>query len=58
MTIQRTSGENSEAWFAKARELLPGGVSSPVRAFGAVLGSSNDSAAFFLVLSQLRLSRR
>jgi glutamate-1-semialdehyde 2,1-aminomutase len=39
MTIQRASGENSEAWFAKARELLPGGVSSPVRAFGAVGGT-------------------
>ena len=39
MSAQRTSGENSQAWFAKARELLPGGVSSPVRAFGAVGGT-------------------
>lgn len=29
----------SEDWFAKAQELLPGGVSSPVRAFGAVGGT-------------------
>jgi glutamate-1-semialdehyde 2,1-aminomutase len=33
------AGTNSELWFAKARELLPGGVSSPVRAFGAVGGT-------------------
>jgi glutamate-1-semialdehyde 2,1-aminomutase len=35
----RTTGANSAAWFGKARELLPGGVSSPVRAFGAVGGT-------------------
>ena len=29
----------SEAWFARARKVLPGGVSSPVRAFGAVGGT-------------------
>src|SRR3954453_16992967 len=30
---------NSEAAFAKARQLMPGGVSSPVRAFKAVGGT-------------------
>jgi glutamate-1-semialdehyde 2,1-aminomutase len=29
----------SAAWFARARAVLPGGVSSPVRAFGAVGGT-------------------
>ena len=33
------SGPRSEALFARAREVLPGGVSSPVRAFGAVGGT-------------------
>ena len=31
--------KSSEDWFAKAQRVLPGGVSSPVRAFGAVGGS-------------------
>ena len=31
--------EGSAEWFAKAQTLLPGGVSSPVRAFGAVGGT-------------------
>ncbi|MGJ6965017.1 glutamate-1-semialdehyde 2,1-aminomutase [Streptosporangium sp. G11] len=31
--------ENSEALFARAREIVPGGVNSPVRAFGAVGGT-------------------
>lgn len=30
---------SSNAWFARAVEVIPGGVSSPVRAFGAVGGS-------------------
>lgn len=30
---------NSATWFARARAALPGGVSSPVRAFGAVGGT-------------------
>ncbi|NLF04859.1 MAG: glutamate-1-semialdehyde 2,1-aminomutase [Actinomycetales bacterium] len=29
----------SDAWFARARDVLPGGVSSPVRAFGSVGGA-------------------
>src|SRR4029079_19428994 len=33
------STANSEAAFAKARKLMPGGVSSPVRAFKAVGGT-------------------
>jgi glutamate-1-semialdehyde 2,1-aminomutase len=32
------SGEQSAAWFERARRHIPGGVSSPVRAFGAVGG--------------------
>jgi glutamate-1-semialdehyde 2,1-aminomutase len=39
VSAPRSVGPNSEAWFAKARERLPGGVSSPVRAFGAVGGT-------------------
>jgi len=39
VSAQRPVGPNSQAWFAKARALLPGGVSSPVRAFGAVGGT-------------------
>jgi glutamate-1-semialdehyde 2,1-aminomutase len=39
VSAPRSVGKNSQAWFAKARELLPGGVSSPVRAFGAVGGT-------------------
>lgn len=35
--VSRT--ENSEALFARAREIVPGGVNSPVRAFGAVGGT-------------------
>jgi glutamate-1-semialdehyde 2,1-aminomutase len=31
--------KSSEDWFAKAQRVLPGGVSSPVRAFGAVGGT-------------------
>jgi len=31
--------EGSAEWFAKAQRLMPGGVSSPVRAFGAVGGT-------------------
>jgi glutamate-1-semialdehyde 2,1-aminomutase len=30
---------SSEALFARAREVIPGGVDSPVRAFGAVGGT-------------------
>jgi len=30
--------QQSEAWFERARRVLPGGVNSPVRAFGAVGG--------------------
>lgn len=33
------SGPRSAEWFARARRLFPGGVSSPVRAFGAVGGT-------------------
>ena len=39
MSAPRSVGPNSKAWFTKAREHLPGGVSSPVRAFGAVGGT-------------------
>jgi glutamate-1-semialdehyde 2,1-aminomutase len=35
--VSRT--ENSEDLFARAREIVPGGVNSPVRAFGAVGGT-------------------
>ncbi len=35
--VSRT--DNSEALFARAREIVPGGVNSPVRAFGAVGGT-------------------
>ena len=31
--------ESSESLFARAREVTPGGVNSPVRAFGAVGGT-------------------
>ena len=31
--------KGSADWFVKAKALLPGGVSSPVRAFGAVGGA-------------------
>ena len=31
--------DGSADWFAKAQKVLPGGVSSPVRAFGAVGGT-------------------
>src|SRR5690606_2073688 len=30
---------SSQEWFARARDVLPGGVSSPVRAFGSVGGT-------------------
>lgn len=33
------SGTKSEQWFKRAEAVLPGGVSSPVRAFGAVGGT-------------------
>ena len=35
----RMTRETSEQFFSEARELMPGGVSSPVQAFGAVGGS-------------------
>src|SRR5437016_2594645 len=38
-TPKPRSIENSEAAYAKARQLMPGGVSSPVRAFKAVGGT-------------------
>jgi glutamate-1-semialdehyde 2,1-aminomutase len=31
--------QHSEAWFARAKKVTPGGVNSPVRAFGAVGGT-------------------
>ncbi len=34
-----TAGPESAAWFARAEKVLPGGVDSPVRAFGAVGGT-------------------
>jgi len=34
-----SAGPQSEAWFERARAVLPGGVDSPVRAFGAVGGT-------------------
>ena len=34
-----TPEPSSEAWFERARRVLPGGVNSPVRAFGAVGGA-------------------
>jgi glutamate-1-semialdehyde 2,1-aminomutase len=33
-----SAGPESKAWFERAREVLPGGVNSPVRAYGAVGG--------------------
>ena len=33
-----SAGAKSKAWFARAERVLPGGVDSPVRAFGAVGG--------------------
>jgi len=33
-----SAGPESQAWFGRARRVLPGGVDSPVRAFGAVGG--------------------
>ncbi|MDX2196292.1 MAG: glutamate-1-semialdehyde 2,1-aminomutase [Cytophagales bacterium] len=36
MTLQKT---NSEYWFNKAKNIIPGGVNSPVRAFKAVGGN-------------------
>ncbi len=33
-----TAGPESKAWFARALDVLPGGVDSPVRAYGAVGG--------------------
>ena len=38
-TRSRTSAPNSEALFARARGIFPGGVNSPVRAFGGVGGT-------------------
>ncbi|GGK79802.1 glutamate-1-semialdehyde 2,1-aminomutase [Planomonospora parontospora subsp. parontospora] len=37
--------ENSEDLFARAREIVPGGVNSPVRAFGAVGGTPRFMAS-------------
>lgn len=37
--------DNSEALFARARSVMPGGVSSPVRAFGAVGGTPRFAAS-------------
>ncbi|MEV0381887.1 glutamate-1-semialdehyde 2,1-aminomutase [Nonomuraea sp. NPDC050643] len=37
--------QNSDALFARAREIVPGGVNSPVRAFGAVGGTPRFMAA-------------
>ena len=34
-----TAGPGSAAWMARAQRVMPGGVSSPVRAFGAVGGT-------------------
>ncbi|WP_428100961.1 glutamate-1-semialdehyde 2,1-aminomutase [Candidatus Rariloculus sp.] len=34
-----SAGAQSEAWFSRAQAALPGGVDSPVRAFGAVGGT-------------------
>jgi len=34
-----SAGAESAAWFARAKAVLPGGVNSPVRAFGAVGGT-------------------
>jgi len=34
-----TAGPRSTEWFARARAVLPGGVNSPVRAYGAVGGT-------------------
>src|SRR5919107_2096394 len=39
MSEPTRSTENSEAAFSRARQLMPGGVSSPVRAFKAVGGT-------------------
>lgn len=39
MSIQHAIGEKSIAAFDRARKLMPGGVNSPARAFGAVGGS-------------------
>lgn len=41
--VSRT--ENSEDLFARAREIVPGGVNSPVRAFGAVGGTPRFMAS-------------
>ncbi|MEQ8210764.1 MAG: glutamate-1-semialdehyde 2,1-aminomutase [Lacipirellulaceae bacterium] len=38
-TPQITNHEKSQAHFARAQELMPGGVNSPARAFGAVGGT-------------------
>ncbi|MFF5209924.1 glutamate-1-semialdehyde 2,1-aminomutase [Streptosporangium sp. NPDC000396] len=40
-----TRTENSEDLFARAREIVPGGVNSPVRAFGAVGGTPRFMAS-------------
>ena len=34
-----SAGAHSQAWFARAKAVLPGGVDSPVRAFGGVGGT-------------------
>lgn len=33
-----SAGPNSKSWFSRAQQVLPGGVNSPVRAFGSVGG--------------------
>lgn len=42
MTTPETQAR-SEALFARSRERFPGGVNSPVRAFGAVGGTDRKS---------------
>ena len=43
MTVPKGAGKGkhpqSEAWFERARKVMPGGVNSPVRAFGSVGGT-------------------
>lgn len=39
MTLPKKSRPQSEAAFEKAMDLMPGGVNSPARAFGAVGGT-------------------
>jgi glutamate-1-semialdehyde 2,1-aminomutase len=39
MRPTKTNRQQSEAWFERARKVTPGGVNSPVRAFGGVGGT-------------------